>query len=145
MQRGSCDSDRMVSNLMDHVPDGNSSDGSSKLAPSAVWKRGVLEAEAGQVWYEVKDDLIHRFGSGGSDGPLYSLIERLIILKSVWKRPHEDLWAYVIRVRCLASALMEGQIPTNLEDLPALDNVLVRLLFLFGLSETDLDKVPPTF
>merc|ERR1719419_663300 len=33
---------------------------------------------------------------------------------------------------------MEGQIPTNLEDLPALDNVLVRLLFLFGLSETEV-------
>ena len=103
-RRGTSGEGDPVADLPAHVPD----PAESQPAPSSVWKRGM---EAGSLpWQEVKDDLIHRFGS--SD---YSLNERLVMLKSVSRRPAEDLWAYVVRVRCLTSATVDGHIPHRLE------------------------------
>ena len=64
--------------------------------------------------------------------------EKLSLLQSIGKGAYEDSQAYLVRIRCVVSLLASDQIPTgSILELPAVDNVWVRILFLFGLDDID--------
>ena len=63
------------------------------------------------------------FGSKQS----YSLDEKLTLLRSLHKGPGEDVWAYLVRVRCAVSQILHNCVPTNLEETPDMGHSLVQV------------------
>ena len=68
----------------------------------------------------------------------YTLKEKLALLQSIGKGAYEDSQAYLVRIRCLVSLLAFNKIPTgSIDELPTVDDVWVRVLFLFGLDDIE--------
>lgn len=104
--------------------------------PSAMWKfRATTEGLDTQEWSTVRANLLQEFGQGTK---AYTLKEKLALLQSIGKGAYEDSQAYLVRIRCVVSLLAFNVIPTgSLEELPTVDDVWVRVLFLFGLDDIE--------
>ena len=109
---------------------------SDDATPPAAWKRKVSSQELG--WAELRPLLVAEFSSKSP----YTLKEKVSLLQSLCKWPREDLTSYLVRVKCVASLLVgNGRIPACSTDLPGAEDVLVRVLFLFGLDEVEQNLV----
>ena len=129
--------EKMALNILSHIPDTrevtkDDSDISANNCPAAIWKSKVNKKN-GLKWSEIKLDLLEEFGSKAE----YTLKEKLHLLKSIRKGAYEESQAYLIRIRCIVSILVNNKIYSNLDDLPSPSDIWVRVLFLFGLDEME--------
>ena len=53
----------------------------------------------------------------------------------------ENIWAYLIRIRCCVSLILNNSIPTCLAEMPSLDHNLVEIIFLFGLTDSQTGDI----
>ena len=143
-QEGSDDC-KMAEDILNHIPDpkldGQDQTPTASLnVPAAIWKHKILAKHSQQTplsWTSIKPDLMEEFGSK----PDYSLREKLNLLQSVGKGPYEDSLAYLIRIKCVVSLLINNKIPASITDLPSGLDVWVKVLFLFGLDEMEQNLV----
>ena len=79
---------------------------------------------------------------GSKSGGAYTLPEKLRLFQSLCKWPQEEARSYLVRVKCVAAVLAGShRVPADPSDLPGDENVLVRVLFLFGLDEIEQNLV----
>ena len=105
------------------------------IVPKHVFSKELLDQEISliftffydaisqQTWEDFRNEIMNVFGSKQS----YSLDEKLTLLRSLHKGPGEDVWAYLVRVRCAVSQILHNCVPTNLEETPDMGHSLVQV------------------
>ena len=87
---------------------------------------------------ELKASLLEEFQSKSD----LTLKEKVNLIQSCSKEPHEDSEAYLVRIRCVVSLLTNNTISTDsMEDLPDPEGIWVKLLFLIGLDDMEQNLI----
>ena len=128
----------MIKDLMNVIPDTVNKD---DVHPSMVWKQCLMEYEDPIVyWGDIKLDALTALKASLE----YTMYDKLLLLNSVVKKENEHITDYLVRIICLVSLIETGGIPNSAEGLQkfhAKNKMWIKLLFLFGLSTSELDSV----
>ena len=88
---------------------------------------------------DLKQSLLAEFQSKSD----LTLKEKVNLIQSCSKEPHEDSEAYLIRIRCVVGLLTNNSISTETSEdtLPDPEGIWVKLLFLIGLDDMEHNMI----